>query len=624
MNTSPKMNHVLLISLMISLIGFGVLSLSQPASANPNILGTWGATYPNSNSNSANCQLCHLNAGGGNGWNAYGWRIRQGVVDQGLSIADALAAIETSDADGDGSTNLEEITANSQPGWTAGAVNTIHFRDGSTLENQSPPSAITLLDPTATVTPTVTVTVTPTPTTTLTPTPTPPGLSNPITTVITSTNSIEIMLTPIAEGLVSPLAGVATASQPQFLFVVDQPGFVWKIDLISGTKSIFLDLSASLVPLGAFGNFDERGLLGFAIHPNYADNGFVYTYSSEPITGTADFSTMPDNVEANHHAVIAQWQVDNPTDLDSVVNPTSKKVLLRIDQPQFNHNGGHLAFGPDGLLYISLGDGGGADDVDGQPFIDQPMVGHGTGNGQDATNPLGTILRIDPVGTNSNNGQYGIPADNPFIGNDDTRLDEIFAYGFRNVFRFSFDRQTGDLYAGDVGQNDIEEIDIVTAGNNYGWNLKEGSFFFNPNGNDDGFVTDVDPGGLPTNLIDPIAEYDHDEGLSVIGGFVYRGTAMPSLNSTYIFGDWSQNFSLPQGRLFYLRSDNSIAEFQLTDMTALELFLHGFGEDANGELYVLGNTTGNPFPDDSQTNTGVVWRIDMPTTYSLYLPMIIK
>ncbi|MBV7329392.1 PQQ-dependent sugar dehydrogenase [Chloroflexi bacterium TSY] len=437
--------------------------------------------------------------------------------------------------------------------------------------------------------------------------------TNPITMSITSSGSISVALKPIADGLVSPLVGTATASMPGALFVADQPGQVWKVDLATGAKSTFLDVSASLVPLGAFGDFDERGLLGFAFHPDYATNGFVYTYQSEPVQGAPTFTTtMPAGTDPNHQSVIAQWTVDNPGDPNSVVNPASKRVLMRVDQPQFNHNGGQLAFGPDNMLYIAIGDGGGADDADGQQFINGPITGHGpTGNGRDATNPLGTILRIDPLGSNSANGEYGIPADNPFVAADDDRVDEIFAYGFRNVFRFSFDPQNGDLYAGDVGQNDIEEVDVVTAGGNYGWNYKEGSFFFNTNGNEPGFVT-ADPGGLPTDLIDPIAEYDHDEGLSVIGGYVYSGTQVAALNGRYVFGDWSGDFSSPLGRLFYLDTANEIREFQISNRETLGIFLNGFGRDISGELYLLGNSTGTPA---TTSRTGIILQIVTPDSY---------
>ena len=269
---------------------------------------------------------------------------------------------------------------------------------------------------------------------------------------------------------------------------------------------------------------------------------------------------------------------------------------MRVDQPQPNHNGGGLDIGPDRRLYISFGDGGSGDDQG---------EGHGdTGNGQNPGSVLGAILRIDPSGSNSANGQYGIPEDNPFVGQPGF-IDEIYAYGFRNPFRFSFDRATGHLYVGDVGQHDIEEIDVARAGGNYGWNHKEGSFFFDPNGNGSGFVTDVDP-GVPPGLIDPIAEYDHDEGIAVIGGFVYRGTRNPILRGRYVFGDFSRTFG--DGRLFYLLRKNWPRLNRIEEMRVagggLNMALLGFGEDARGELYVLANGTGTP-----TGNTGVVLRI---------------
>jgi hypothetical protein len=267
---------------------------------------------------------------------------------------------------------------------------------------------------------------------------------------------------------------------------------------------------------------------------------------------------------------------------------------LRIDEPQFNHDAGALVFGPDGMLYIALGDGGAADDQG---------VGHVPGgNGQEPGNILGTILRIDPNGSNSANGQYGIPADNPFVGMDGY-LDEIFAYGFRNPFRFSFDMMSGEMYIGDVGQNDIEEIDIGVAGGNYGWRVKEGSFCFDPNGADRGFVFACGPDDAPADLIDPIAEYDHDEGIAIVGGFVYRGNRIAELKGRYVFGDFLERSSIT-GRLFYLQQNNRILEFDLADRDALGMRVLGFGQDGNGEVYVLANETGTPFGD-----TGVVLRI---------------
>jgi glucose/arabinose dehydrogenase len=195
--------------------------------------------------------------------------------------------------------------------------------------------------------------------------------------------------------------------------------------------------------------------------------------------------------------VVAEWTVD-PAD-PNVVDLLSRRELLRIDEPQSNHNGGDMHFGPDGMMYIALGDGGAADDQG---------AGHSSeGNAQDLNNVLGKILRIDVDGTNSANGKYGVPADNPFVGKPG--VDEIFAYGFRNPYRFSFDRVTGKLYVGDVGQNDVEEIDIVSSGGNYGWRLKKGSFFFDPNADAAGFTTTLPVAPVPRDVIEPIAEYDH-------------------------------------------------------------------------------------------------------------------
>lgn len=431
----------------------------------------------------------------------------------------------------------------------------------------------------------------------------PVPLDDPIPRSIRSSGP-PIRLVEVASGLTAPNWGTFAPGDHDRLFVVDQNGILWAIDLTTGDKSVFLDLSDRLVDLGAFGSgsFDERGFLGVAFHPDYRDNGLFYTYSSVPVGPPADFSTIPAGETANHQSVILEWLVPDPADPASVVDPTSARELLRVDEPQFNHNAGALNFGPDGMLYITLGDGGAADDQDGQPSIGGPAIGHGpNGNGQNPATPLGAMLRIDPLGSDSTNGQYGIPPDNPFVGQEGF-LDEIYAYGFRNPFRFSFDMRTGTLFVADVGQNDIEEIDIVIPGGNYGWRLKEGSFFFVPNGPEPGFVTDVDP-GVPPDLIDPIAEYDHDEGIAVVGGFVYRGSRFPALRGRYIFGDFARTFS-NDGRLFFLGRNDEIREFKLVDRDALGLSLLGFGQDAEGEVYVLANATGTPFGE-----TGVVLRI---------------
>jgi glucose/arabinose dehydrogenase len=396
-----------------------------------------------------------------------------------------------------------------------------------------------------------------------------------------------IRLEPVASGLTAPNFGTTAPGDDGRLFVTDQNGILWAIDLADGNKTVFADLSGLLVPLGAFGpgTFDERGFLGVAFHPDYMANGLLYTLTSEPWSGPADFSTMPPGTIANHQSLIREWQVPNPSDPASVVDPTSVRELLRIDQPQFNHNAGAINFGRDGMLYIALGDGGGADDVDGQPFIGGPLIGHGAGNGQNPANVLGSFLRIDPDGSNSANGQYGIPADNPFASMEGF-ADEIYAYGFRNPFRFSFDMATGDLYTGDVGQNDLEEVDVVVAGGNYGWNVKEGSFCFDPNGPGPGFAFDLDTcPDEPSGLIDPVAEYNtsdslavNEDGRAIVGGFVYRGSAIPGLVGRYVFGDFSQFTETGinnEGRLFYLNKKNIVKENRVKTSKIFEFTLDG-------------------------------------------------
>lgn len=433
------------------------------------------------------------------------------------------------------------------------------------------------------------------------------ALANPIPASI-PTGDLSVKLTQVATGLTAPNWGTTAPGQDGRLFITDQPGKIWVVELSTGAVTEFADLGSLLVPMGAFspGGYDERGLLGLAFHPDYAANGLFYTYTSEPVRGTADFTTLPIGVPADHQSIIREWKVPNPGNPESKPGMDASRVVLSLAEPQFNHNGGGLAFGKDGNLYISTGDGGNADDQG---------VGHGdSGNGQDLGNLLGKILRINPLLRNAPNGQYGVPGNNPFAsrkgqrggqaGCADGRCDEIYAWGFRNPFRLSFDRKSRALWIADVGQNSVEEVDKVRRGGNYGWPLKEGSFCFDNNGPGNGFVTDAAVCGASSKAtIDPMVQYDHDEGKAIIGGFVYRGKAIPALRGRYVFADYARTFQ-SDGRLFYSKGRKGPWEFRLAGDTKVGIAVMGMGQDAAGELYVLGNTTGVP-----SGNTGVVLKI---------------
>jgi glucose/arabinose dehydrogenase len=425
---------------------------------------------------------------------------------------------------------------------------------------------------------------------------------------------IPIDLETIVSGLTAPVDLVPDPQIPGWLYVVDQAGRILVIYQGQLQAEPFLDVTDHLVqPLGILGSFDvndydERGLLGLAFHPDYADAdkpGYhkVYTYTSEPIQGTADFTVDLPPDQINHQSVITEWQLAaGGLNIDS----DSARVLLRIDQPQFNHNGGKIAFGPDGYLYIALGDGGGANDT---------SAGHGDqGNGQNINTVHGSILRIDPLAPElttdsrdavSANGAYRIPWDNYFVGIDG--IDEIYAYGFRNPFRFSFDRLSGMFIVADVGQDHVEEINIVRKGLNYGWHIKEGDFLFDPEGRNIGLPFE-DP-----SLTDPVAQYDHDDGISIIGGYMYYGTQIPQLRALYVFGDFSRGFREPDGRLFVADLlTGQIQELLIgSDSHSLKLFIKGIGQGRDGELYILASSALGPYG-----NTGVVLKL-VPLTQDL-------
>ncbi len=390
-------------------------------------------------------------------------------------------------------------------------------------------------------------------------------------------SSITIDLQPFADGFVSPLGMAAPDDGTGRLFVYDQTGVV-QIVSSNGVKMAgnLLDVRARMVTLNT--NYDERGLIGLATHPNFAQKPFIYTYTSEPNGPMADFMIMTGAGETNNcQSVIAEWKID--ANDPNKVDPASRREILRMDKPQSNHNGGTIRFGPDGFLYFTIGDGGEADDQ-GQ--------GHSPGgNAQDKTKILGKIVRINVDARTSSNGKYGIPQDNPFVGQAGV-VQEIFAYGLRNPYTFSFDKQTGDILLADVGQNDVEEVDKIVKGGNFGWPIKEGSFFFDPNGTNNGFVTTVPVRVVPADLIDPIAQFDHDEGAAIVGGYVYRGGAISNLVGKYLCASWG-DFATSDGRLFVMEG-SQLKELRIgVDDHGLGMWVKGFGEDRNGEVYVFGS-----------------------------------
>jgi glucose/arabinose dehydrogenase len=422
--------------------------------------------------------------------------------------------------------------------------------------------------------------------------------------------NIQLGLVPVATGLAAPDYATFAPGDPARLYVVEQNGLLRVIENGSLLPTPALDISGRVAPPLVPTNFnDERGFLGLAFHPDFnrpgtAGFGTLYTYNSELIAaGTAPTYAAPNGAVQNYKNVVNEWHMNN-----GVVDPNSRREIISFGKNAGNHNGGTILFGGDGFLYLGLGDGGNANDV-GASHIEPG------GNAQNMGTPLGKMLRIDPLAPaltagSSNavsaNGQYRIPGSNPFAAG---AVPEIYALGLRNPYRFAVDRLdlggNGQIIVADVGQNTIEEIDRLVPGGNYGWAIKEGTFLFNRTTGPGGAAGTVGANspGSPAGLIDPITgtlgtlQYDHGDGISITGGFVYRGSAMPWLYGKYIFGDLALRAAAggqprADGRLFYADLDTGeIKEFLLPQFAAGQLpnglTVHGFGEDAFGELYAL-------------------------------------
>ncbi len=333
-----------------------------------------------------------------------------------------------------------------------------------------------------------------------------------------------IALQPLASHTFrKPVFLTAAPGQPTVLFVVEQEGRILFLRAGEVQETPFLDIGPKL------STGTEQGLLGLAFHPQFSSNRrFFLNY-----TRAQDGATVVAEYHASSSSTIADPQ---------------ERILLVIPQPYSNHNGGMIAFGPDRYLYIGMGDGGSGGDPDNRA--------------QDSQDLLGKFLRIDV----DRFPPYAIPPDNPFFGG--SGKPEIFALGFRNPWRFSFDRETGDLWAADVGQDLWEEVDLIQKGKNYGWRLLEGRHCYNP-------ATNCE---LAPSLVSPVTEYTHEQGrCSVTGGYVYRGTGLPPLVGTYVFGDFCT------GEIWGYHNDGT---WLLTDT---DLHISSFGEDSEGELYVVGH-----------------------------------
>ena len=429
--------------------------------------------------------------------------------------------------------------------------------------------------------------------------------------------TINILLQPVATNLAAPDYAISPPGDTNRLFVVEQNGLLWIIQNGVLLPTPALNITNRVQPpLVASNPNDERGFLGLAFHPGFnnpASPGYqmLYTYNSEPL-GTGPTYVAPNGAVQNYKNVLNEWKISSTN--ANVIDPASRREVISFGKNASNHNGGTCTFGPDGYLYLALGDGGDANDVGASHIVPG-------GNAQNLSTPLGKMLRLDPLNpaltTGSSdpisaNGQYRIPTTNPFQGVG--QVPEIYAYGLRNPYRFAFDPVTGDLIEGDVGQNNVEEINRIVIGGNFGWAIKEGDFLFNQTNGQAGPAGTIGspPGnhspGSPSGLIDPITgtlgtlEYDHNEGISITGGFVYRGTAIPELYGKYIFGDLALQASpfRANGRLFYadlvtgLIKAFPLAQFGGSAILPNGLTVHGFGQDAAGEIYALvTNTSAN-------------------------------
>lgn len=388
----------------------------------------------------------------------------------------------------------------------------------------------------------------------------------------------DIGLRRVAEGFIAPIQIASPDDGTGRMFAADQTGSV-KIIAENGAilKDPFLDLSKRIAKLNP--SYDERGLLGIALHPDFKNRSKIFVFYSAPLKSNAPKGW-------DHTDRISEFNIsgDDPNRAD----PDSERIILEIDHPESNNNGGGIIFGPEGYLYVPTGDGGGSDDVG---------IGHAPeGNAQNLSTLLGKILRID-IDNTSIGRQYSIPSDNPFIDVKNAQP-EIFSYGFRNP-RISFNAESSrSLFAYDPGQMRWEEADMVTRGGNYGWNIKEGSNCYNIQDRSIPITSCRGTGYLGEPLIDPIIEYRYDLGQPITNGYVYRGTALPVLAGSYIFGYWSKSYNKPDGGLMSADSHPSGIGLSIEDLKInVSAYVLSIGEGHDRELYLLTSQMPGPVGD---------------------------
>lgn len=400
----------------------------------------------------------------------------------------------------------------------------------------------------------------------------------------------------VATGLSTPVGLVAPPDDSDRLFVLEQTSRIWILRNGSIEPAPFLDMSDRLVSLDPA--YDERGLLGLAFDPDFASSGRFFVYYGAPVRDGAPAG-------ADHTDTLSELQV-SAGDPDRA-DPASERFILRFEQPQPNHSGGGLGFGPDGYLYLGTGDGGGEGDA---------SPGHSPqGNAQDRSKLNGKILRLDALHGGTGDRAYRIPSDNPFANGGGRP--EIYAYGLRNPWRLSWEPNgSRRLLVSDVGYGRYEEIDVVEKGGNYGWRVREGAHCLNVEFPliDLGTCDLVDDRGRP--LTDPVLEYTHRAvGIAVVGGYVYRGSAIPALTGRYVFADFTRDFTdavAGRGTMLVAEPRAGAGErwpwrrLVLRD-GALDRFVTGMGEDAAGELYVLTRTEFGPVGE-----TGEVLKLIAP------------